>query len=652
MTNEIIHHTEEIMSLFKDIVYYAISQRFANFQGNINYAYLGNSIDFNNNNDISLNDIKNVDFLLNKINDKMQKSFSSLSVYNIKGIKLAMLNNSNNWYDLGYNISNGNILKNSIQGKVFQDEHLWYSPISKDFFVLLSAPLYSSLATDNVSNVTSNKIVGVIVASYSISELFEGTLKNQINKDSILYILSNNGTIIYSTNDHSSQLHPLLSALSNSIIGSKFNNQQIYDQIVASSNLVESGIYPHNENDSRSSLFVAAKESINNSSINYNRNDSYNGNLLNNLILVSEWDAGIVFKDVFNLRNAFVISTFVILVGISIVALYASRSISRPLIKLKDSAISITNGNLDNIIKPVSDDEIGELATQFEKMRLNIKQYVDYILKKDRELEKANRELIENENKKDEFISMISHELRTPIVPIKGYTEMLLEHKLIGDLNEKQRKALQTIYRNVKKQETLVEDILDVYKLELGKINLSKKKVSISDLFINVINDLKPLIEEKNITIVTDINTKFEDKIYCDEKRVEQVLSNLIKNSIDFVPKKDGKIILRVEDENQNNNVNQLSDGVVSSFIFSVHDNGVGMPEDKINNLFNKFYQMDSSATRKHSGTGLGLVICKGIIEAHGGKIWINKDSKVGTTVKFTLQKFNYASISIDQEKN
>jgi signal transduction histidine kinase len=104
----------------------------------------------------------------------------------------------------------------------------------------------------------------------------------------------------------------------------------------------------------------------------------------------------------------------------------------------------------------------------------------------------------------------------------------------MGQLTDIQKKALQSIYRNVNKQESLVEDILDVYKLDLGKIILTKQNVSIANMFTNVLNDLKSILEEKQISIITEMNTK--SIVYCDQKRIEQVLSNLIKNSIDFVP--------------------------------------------------------------------------------------------------------------------
>ncbi len=247
-----------------------------------------------------------------------------------------------------------------------------------------------------------------------------------------------------------------------------------------------------------------------------------------------------------------------------------------------------------------------------------------------------------NDTFKTEFLSMISHELRTPLVPIKGYAEMLLKPQLLGELNEKQVKAILSIYRNAQKQESLVEDILTIYTFETGKIVLSKKEFMLSDLLINVINDLKPLLEEKKISIITEINTKIGNTVYCDEKRIEQVLSNLIKNSIDFVPKSKGKITITIsEKESQftkktDNNYNGHSN-MSSNIVFTVKDNGKGIPDEKIDLLFKKFYKIDTTMTRKHGSTGLGLVICKDIVEAHGGTIWIDRNYTKGASILFTI---------------
>jgi signal transduction histidine kinase len=193
-------------------------------------------------------------------------------------------------------------------------------------------------------------------------------------------------------------------------------------------------------------------------------------------------------------------------------------------------------------------------------------------------------------------------------------------------MNAMQMKAIQTIHRNLEKQEALVNDVLDVYKLEMNKLHFSKADVDIVNLIRQVISDLKPLTIDKQIDLRSDI--KITGTLYCDPGRTEQVLSNLIKNSIDFVPAKDGMIIVRVES------------GDDAKVVFTVEDNGIGIPPDEAEKLFKKFYQIDTSAVRKHGGTGLGLTICKGIVEAHGGEIWIDSSYNNGTAVKFTLQRY------------
>jgi len=293
--------------------------------------------------------------------------------------------------------------------------------------------------------------------------------------------------------------------------------------------------------------------------------------------------------------------------------------------------------------------EIDDKTRYLKEINNNLVKLNEEYIIKEKEFQKTNEELIDTNRVKSEFISMMSHELRTPLVPIKGYIEMLMRPNLLGDLNEKQSKAVQIIYRNIKKQESLVEDMLDCTKLELGQLRLVKKMVAISDLFNNILNDSKSMTEGKQISIILELESK--NSIYCDEKRIEQVILNFIKNSVDFVPENGGKILLRVEEEKsykehfRNSNEYETNiediDTISNNMIFTVNDNGEGIPSDKINNLFKKFYQIDTSATRKHSGTGLGLVICKGIVEAHGGSIWIDKNHQGGLSIKFSIPMIN-----------
>jgi signal transduction histidine kinase len=122
--------------------------------------------------------------------------------------------------------------------------------------------------------------------------------------------------------------------------------------------------------------------------------------------------------------------------------------------------------------------------------------------------------------------------------------------------------------------------------------------------------------------MVADV--QYEGIVHCDQRRIDQVITNMIKNSLDFVPADTGKIILRVTKKE-------------NKIVFSVEDNGTGIPPDKVDSLFKKFYQIDTSMTRKHGGTGLGLAISKGIVEAHGGEMWVDKEYVGGAKFIFTL---------------
>jgi len=243
----------------------------------------------------------------------------------------------------------------------------------------------------------------------------------------------------------------------------------------------------------------------------------------------------------------------------------------------------------------------------------------------------ANRALVTTDRAKEEFISMISHELKTPLVPLKGYAQMLLRPKIMGEVNERQKNAIEAMSRNIEKLQALVDDVMDVYKLDMGKLKFSMTNTNITKLVNETISELKPFVFDKGVEIVVDVRTN--NSIFCDPNRIEQVLSNLVKNSIDFVPDNGkGKVIVRVEKLSDNSNNNQPN-----VTVFTVEDNGIGIKPEKADRLFQKFYQIDTGPARKHEGTGLGLVICKGIIEAHGGKIWLDKTYKNGAAIKFSI---------------
>src|SRR5918912_1499787 len=182
------------------------------------------------------------------------------------------------------------------------------------------------------------------------------------------------------------------------------------------------------------------------------------------------------------------------------------------------------------------------------------------VLSHEKELEKANQELLAIEKSKDEFVSMVSHELKTPLVPIKGFTQMLLKPEILGQTSEKQKQAIEAILRSCNRLESLIQDILDVYKLDIGKIRLSKVEVDVSDMINQLISDLKT-----------------SGNVFCDRKRIEQVFSNLVKNSVDFVPAIGGKITIRAEDYFADNNSSNKTEKPEPCVLFTVEDNGEGI---------------------------------------------------------------------------
>jgi two-component system sensor histidine kinase VicK len=237
------------------------------------------------------------------------------------------------------------------------------------------------------------------------------------------------------------------------------------------------------------------------------------------------------------------------------------------------------------------------------------------------QLEAANEQLKVHERMQKEFINVASHELRTPLQPILGLSEVL--YAKIKDTG--QRQLLDTITRNAKRLQRLTDDILDVTKIESQSLKLNKERFNLNDIITNVIDEMiinREFKNEKSDDDNNNIKLEYRPKdifVEADRVRVTQVISNLLNNSIKFT--KEGKITITIE---------KKDDGEV--VVISIKDTGIGIDSEMFPKLFSKF------ASKSYQGTGLGLFICKSIVEAHGGKIWAenNSDGK-GATVAFSL---------------
>jgi len=237
---------------------------------------------------------------------------------------------------------------------------------------------------------------------------------------------------------------------------------------------------------------------------------------------------------------------------------------------------------------------------------------------------------------KEEFTSMISHELKTPLTPIMGWCQALKNPNIMGQLNPKQLQALDAILTNAVKLKDLVGDMLDAQKLDMKKMKFDHNDVDVTEMMTFMEKNLQSAMEPKHIEFVN--STKENLTLKGDRSRLEQILNNIILNAVDFVPNEKGRIEMRAESKD-------------SKILFTVKDNGIGIPKEKQDRLFTQFYQLDTSATRKHGGSGLGLSICKGIVAAMGGEIWLDSDAGKGATFYFTIPRVIETTSKI-QEQN
>lgn len=236
------------------------------------------------------------------------------------------------------------------------------------------------------------------------------------------------------------------------------------------------------------------------------------------------------------------------------------------------------------------------------------------------EVKRVNQELLEIDRLKDEFLSVVSHELRTPLTSIRGFTQMLGSDKT-GRLNEKQHRCVERIESNGQRMHRLVNDLLDFAKIHAGSFSVAPEQVRYRPLVEEVVTLLHPMADEKRLEIEIDVQAPAA--VSLDGHRIAQVITNLVGNSIKFTPA-GGRI--RIEAYTRGDEL-----------VTEVADTGSGIAAEDIPKVFKPFVQLDMSSTRKASGTGIGLSICKAIVEAHGGTIGLRSVLGAGTTFYFTL---------------
>ena len=237
-----------------------------------------------------------------------------------------------------------------------------------------------------------------------------------------------------------------------------------------------------------------------------------------------------------------------------------------------------------------------------------------------REIEEKGRELEIANKHKSQFLANMSHELRTPLNAILGYTELILDN-IYGDVPEKIQEVLERLEKNGRHLLGLINDVLDLSKIEAGQLTLSLNEYSMGEVVQTVLTSVASLAEEKELALKSSVPQDLR-LARGDEQRIAQVLLNLLGNAIKFTDK--GEVRVEVSDSEE-------------TFLISVSDTGPGLSEADQQTIFNEFQQADGTSTREKGGTGLGLSIAKKIVKMHGGRIWVESEEGKGSIFRFTL---------------
>ncbi|MFQ5435800.1 MAG: GAF domain-containing protein, partial [Anaerolineae bacterium] len=238
------------------------------------------------------------------------------------------------------------------------------------------------------------------------------------------------------------------------------------------------------------------------------------------------------------------------------------------------------------------------------------------------ELAAAYEELKESDRLKDELVQNVSHELRTPLTFVKGYVDLLMEGEM-GLVTPRQQEALLIVAEKTDEITRLIEDIITLQRIDSG--NLQLENVSLGEIVRTAVASHSLVVDKKGMRIVSEMPADIVDSVMIDKQRINQVLDNIIGNALKFSP--DGGVItVTLFEENEMVGV-------------AVSDQGIGVPQDKRERIFERFYQIDGSARRRFGGTGVGLAIVKRIVDAHQGRIWVESEVGEGSTFFITLPK-------------
>ena len=316
-------------------------------------------------------------------------------------------------------------------------------------------------------------------------------------------------------------------------------------------------------------------------------------------------------------REMFLLTTVTLMVTAACVGVWLYRSIHGPVNRLRRATQEIKEGNLDFQLDTSGEDEFSELTRDFDEMRVRLKESAEEKL------------LLDKENK--ELISNISHDLKTPITAVKGYVEGIMDG--VADTPEKMDRYIKTIYNKTTEMDHLINELTFYSKIDTNRIPYTFSKIRVEDYFSDCASEVGLELETKGFEFLYSNTVEPDVIVIADAEQIKRVINNLISNCIKYMDKSHGIIRMRVKD--------------VGDFIqIEIEDNGKGIGNKDIANIFDRFYRTDISRNSAKGGSGIGLSIVRKIIEDHGGKVWATSRLGEGTVVYFVLRKYQEVPVN------
>ena len=478
----------------------------------------------------------------------------------------------------------------------------------------------------------NGEIFGFVVARMPISKLYEITRKitlSQAEEEFAIDLVDKDGLLLYSNTNKKGILKDNYAdseAIKRSMAGEKIGSLTNFDPINKEEDIL---------------VFVHEQGYL-----------DFKGNDWTLLVHVP---TRIAFASAAQLRNRTLLIMLPIIAFAILVVSFFSKTITNPITKLSQIAVEIGKGNLDARVNITTKDELKDLAVEINNMASNLKAYQIKLLKvektrsneleaevgkKTKELKKniddlqkartatlnmmedlrqANEDLKGLDTAKAEFLNMVSHELKTPLTPISANLELLRAGDF-GKLTKKQISRLNVVSRNTERLRDIIGNLLEIARIEAGKITLNIEKLQINAIAKEVAQDIELAAKDKGLRVSVKLGKL--STVKADRDRIKECISNFMNNALKFTMK--GRINLQTEKKKDHIKV-------------SVTDTGMGVEKDNMPNLFHKFYQTSKTEVGKAKGVGLGLYSVKKLIELHGGTVGVESTFGKGSTFWFTL---------------